>query len=435
VSSFGIVFTLVASLLVCFAPRRIAALVVLASVCYISQYEKFEVGGFNFTAIRSVLFVAMLRVVIRKDMTLTSFSRLDKALLVYPTVITLLYTIRLGSSAAFVYQLGCSYDVLLAYWVFRSLVPNLNEVRMFIVNVAYVIFPLAIFMVAESVTHHNFFGIELPDTYMRAGRLRCAGAFRGPITAGTFGACWIPLFVGVFSIDHKRLPFVLGIVSSLAIVYTSNSSGPLMCVFGSIVAFGFWAFREKMRSVRWGIIGALIFLHLTMKVPVWFLFSKIEAITGGHGWHRSYLIDQAIRHLGDWWLLGTSGTGVWMPTAFENGEADITNQFLLNGVNAGLLGIAAFVAIFVMSFKELGNALRTARHMGSEFEKFFWCCGCMVFAHLLTIFTVEYFDQMRVVFYATLALVATVCGSFRQDFEDERDSLQTENSQLPLVAA
>ena len=52
---------------------------------------------------------------------------------------------------------------------------------------------------------------------------------------------------------------------------------------------------------------------------------------GSTGWHWFYLIDQAIRRVGEWWLIGTRSTGHW-----GMGLQDVTNQYILEGVWGGM---------------------------------------------------------------------------------------------------
>src|SRR5260221_11153691 len=108
-----------------------------------------------------------------------------------------------------------------------------------------------------------------------------------------------------------------------------------MGFLSGLLALIFWPLRRDMRSVRWGIVAVLVGLHLAMKVPVWYIFSKMSDLTGGDGWHRSYLIEQFIKHFSDWWFVGTSDTGDWMSTTLADGSADITNQYVAAGIIGG----------------------------------------------------------------------------------------------------
>ena len=81
---------------------------------------------------------------------------------------------------------------------------------------------------------------------------------------------------------------------------------------------------------------------------------------GGDGWHRSELIDTAIRHFHEWWLLGTQYTMHWMTFSneIEPGMADITNQYVFEGIKGGVVTLLLFIAIIALSFKAVGLMLK-----------------------------------------------------------------------------
>src|SRR5438132_3505098 len=177
-------------------------------------------------------------------------------------------------------------------------------------------------------------------------------SFRGPITAGTFGATLMPLFVGLLVFRNLRLLAVIGLLSATAITATSNSGGPLLAYLSGLTALLFWRWRKDMKTVRYGIVAALIGLHFAMKVEVWYLLDKIGTLTGGDSWYRSYLLDTWSRHFTDWWLIGTKNPGAWMPESWGSSQdIDITGQYVASGVNGGLLALVLFVMIIVKCFR------------------------------------------------------------------------------------
>lgn len=164
-----------------------------------------------------------------------------------------------------------------------------------------------------------------------------------------------------------------------------------------------------MRMVRWALAGVLVLLHMLMKAPVWYLYARLADVLGGSGWHRSELIDQTIGHFNEWWLMGTRRTIHWMdaPNPSNPDMVDITNWFVGQAVNGGMLTLILFVLVIVRAFQILGLKLRSSLVQDSFQEKFVWGLGVSLFAHILSFTSVAYFDQ--IVFFWFLLLAMTAC--------------------------
>src|SRR5438132_13652906 len=120
----GAAVTLLMALTVMFASRRWAALGVVAAVCYITQGQQFTLLTFHFTAIRLVLLAGIVRIIARGEFKGLTLNGIDKSIIAYTGVMMFIYTLRVGTMDAFVYQTGCAYDILLSYFVFRYLLTN-----------------------------------------------------------------------------------------------------------------------------------------------------------------------------------------------------------------------------------------------------------------------------------------------------------------------
>ena len=248
-------------------------------------------------------------------------------------------------------------------------------------------------------------------TVMRYDRFRCQGPFRHPILAGTLGATMMPIFVILlFEQGKKKFIGLISIISSIIIVVTSASSGPLLAWIGAVIALFSWPLRNKMRMVRWGILLGLITLHMIMKAPVWYLIARISEITGGTGWGRSQLIDIAISHFNEWWLIGTMKTAHWDPVGVLPNEdmMDITNQYILEGVFGGLGRMLLFIAIIVFAFKLIGKARTTLKNENFAIQYLPWALGAALFAHTVGFISVAYFDQLIVMWYLLLAMISAI---------------------------
>ena len=410
-NAIGVSLTIVCAILILFAPRRWAALGVIMAVCYITQGQQINVAGFHFTAIRIALLTGFTRCLLFGEFRAVRFNPMDKALLGYALSMLAIYTLRERTSDAFVYLLGCTYDIVLSYFVFRGLITSLQDAREFFQGMAVLITPLAVLMVMESVTGANVFrvmgGQGWDEAVFREGRARAVASFRGPHTAGIFGATLFPVFAGLWLRPGTRQVATLGLVGAGLIMYSTNSSGPLLAFLSGVLALAFWPLQERMQTVRRWIVFTLVALHLLMKAPVWYLFSKISDLTGGDGWTRSFVLDQAIRHFFEWCVLGTSYTGTWLGDPDSKGQLDLTDSYVATAATGGLLGLGFFVLLQVRCFRYLGLAMRVTREQAARTDPLLWGLGAALFAHVVGLFSVSYFDQMHVPWWGLLAIISS----------------------------
>ena len=414
-NGIGIILISIAAGLVLFGRPVTAALGVMFAVCYITQGQTIDVAGFNFTGIRIVLLVGIVRALMKGELRELPPSPVDKWLIGYTLTTLLIATVARGSEVIPFY-IGLNYNVLLAYFVFRALLKSRSDLLEFLSLLALLIVPMACIMLYESATGYNIFknlgGIK--DTpVVREGAFRCQGAFRSAITAGIFGATLVPVFAGLYMAKVQRARAVVGIIAGLIITLTSNSSGPLMALVNGVVALGFWHLRANMRMVRWAAVAVLLSLSVLMNAPVYYLIAKCGDMVGGDGWHRARLIEQFVNHTDDWLLAGTTDTGDWMPTALVIGDkrsADLTNKFVAVGVEGGLVPLIFFVGVFVVSYKVLARALSLARLNSPQDEPILWGFGCAFFGHIMALTSVQYWDQMEVAFCMLLAIVSSAPG-------------------------
>jgi hypothetical protein len=408
----GGILTLSFALLVLCQPRRMAAVSLIATVCYLTEGQVVNVAGFHFTAIRIVLLAGLVRVAVRGELRQFRSNRVDRSLIIYAFAILIISTLRVGTAEELVYQVGCLYNVLLSYFVFRCLLRDEADHRYVLAKVAFVIIPLALFMVFESFTGRNSFSVfggVSQSSWVRDGQIRAQGAFRNPITAGAFGATFAMLFASLVFAGTRRRAALIGVVASLLIVICSHSSGPFLGLAVGILALGFWHWRRHMRIVRWGIIVAMVGLQLVMEAPMWFLIARVSDVVGGGGYYRAELIDQFLNHFSSWWLAGTSAAQDWMPFHLAVfGGADITNKFVSDGVNGGLVGLILSIALVVRCFQRLGVAMKINRGNEPAVEKFLWGIASTLTGSIGILFSVSYFDQMQVIWYFLLAWIAGV---------------------------
>jgi hypothetical protein len=408
INPLGLAFLLLMGVLMLVLPRRYALLPVVILTCYMTMGERVMIAGLNFTMIRILLLFGWFRLVARGEIRALKLNSIDKVVLWWVLASIVMHTLLWQNSQEFINRLGGAYSALGTYFLFRYLVQDMDDLVRVFRMLAVCLAPLAIFMIIEKVTGHNAFAVfgGVPESpYVRNGELRCQGPFAHPILAGTFGATSLPLCMALWWCEGRatRIIPVIGILSCAIIVVTSASSGPVLAVLAGIVALLMWSFRRQLPFVRWGTVLCLILLQMVMKAPVWFIIARIDIVSGSTGYHRAYLIDRAIANFGDWWLVGTKSTAAW--AAEDDHLFDVTNAYISEGANGGLITMILFIAIIVLCFRAVGRAVQ-ALPADRRTQLAWWAVGSALFAHAVTFFSVSYFDQNFVVWFLLLAIIS-----------------------------
>jgi hypothetical protein len=430
----GLAVTIIASILILLLPRRLAALPLLAAACYMTVGQVVMVGPFDFTVHRILLLSGWTRVVLRGEIDLERLSPLDRIVILWAVVNMVAHTLLVGTTDAFINRLGFLYNALGFYFLFRFLVTDMEDIRRVGEFVAILVVPLAAAMVFESLTRTNLFsrfGGVPPISAVRAGEVRAQGAFRHPILAGTFGATIVPLIISLWwSPFVARRRIVMGVLAGVTVAFVTSSSGPVLTLGAGLGGLMAWGLRYQLRVIRWGVFAGLVGLHFAMRSPVWFLIDRVGDIVGGEGYHRSFLIDQAIAHLDEWWLLGSTYTAHWMPYALPINPdmVDITNYYLRMGLDGGVVTMGLFIVMLALAFRVIGRATRAMEEIDvpPEYRISVWALGATLTAHAVAFISVSYFDQIVVFWYMLLALIGTVDDTLVTLEDDDPEELGQE---------
>ena len=413
INLIGSLFLVSIAVLLFWLPRRLAAVPFFIIGAYMTFGQKIVVLDFNIYVLRIVILLGWLKVVLERQPYTIQLNSLDKAVLLWILAHSLIYILREQTIVALKYQGGFIFNTAGLYFLFRFFGLDFDDFKDNLKWFAVIIIPLGVFFIIESVTQNNLFSVfggVSEEVIIREGRLRCQGPFRHPILAGTFAATAIPLFFSMWWNRDNRVLSFLAICSCLIVVVTTASTGPLMAVTGGALAMGAWTLRRHMRVVRWAIGLGILVLHVYMNAPVWYIFSRLGDVAGGGGWHRSELINKVIENFDMWWLAGTSfaNTAEWFPYTVSIGSeesADFTNQFVEEGITGGIVTLSLFISVLVLCYKYLGRAL-TRFEDREDVSKYLWCLGAALFAHMVSFFSVSYFDQISIYLYWIMAAIA-----------------------------
>lgn len=340
---------------------------------------------------------------------------MDKGFLCWSGVALICGVLVKPSMPQFINFAGFVFNALGCYFYVRCLVRKPEEVIGMLRCLAVVAIVLGGSMLLEKLTARNLFAVlggVPPETIMRDGHLRCQGTFLHPIVAGTFGATLFPLMVGLWFQDRSRRRLAsLAILGCVLMVGTASSSGAILGLVAACIGLAMWKMKTRMRVFRRTVVVVLIALSLIMKAPVYYLFARVSDIMGGTGWHRSFIIDAALEHIDEWWLVGTYRTVHWggyPPPPADPENIDITNQYIVEGVKGGLLRLGLFILIISRGFKAIGRWTSLRRPPSRSVQWLYWSIGVCLATHCVSYMSVSYFDQMVVFWYWLLAVIAAL---------------------------
>lgn len=389
-------------------PRKKIIIPFLLFTFLVPLGEQFNIGGLHLFAQRIVILCGCLRFLPKLFSTRNSifaggFTWIDKLFLLWAFCRAAAFIILYQQGAAVANQLGFLWDFLGAYFLVRYLIRDVNDIRM----VAKVFLAIAVIMagcmIYEKETLTNVFtlimggGLNITPE-IREGHIRCRGVFNQEILASAFGGTLVPFFWWLWKSGTSKIGAVVGVISSVIITVTASSSTGVGAGFVGVVVLCLWPARRNIRWILWGIVFAIAALAVVMKAPVWFLLDHVDFAGGSTGWDRANLIDQCVRHFWDWWLVGTSQNASWGYFTW-----DLCNQFVAEAAQGGLATLILFVALITQTFRVIGMARKRAHRRAQEW--LLWTVGAVMCAHMAAFFGISYFDQTRVWWFVTLAMV------------------------------
>jgi hypothetical protein len=403
ITPLSLVGLLLAICLTLWLPRRYVLAPVLAAGLLLPFGITIVVAGLHFQALRLLLAAAWLRFAVRRDLKFPRMNVVDKVFLLWAFSNAITFCILWGTLGAVTNRLGFLWTTLGSYFLVRLLIRDKADVIFCIKVLAVLVVLFAPAMEIEHITRRNLFSIlgaaEFSD--IREGAIRAKGSFAHAIIAGTTGAMLVPIFVGLWwQGKRNRVIAGLGIVGGIMMAVASASSTPIMTCGAGVLALMLWPMRHRLRIFRWTAVLGIVALSCVMKAPVWFLVARVGGSMGGSGYHRAMLIDNFIRHFGEWWLLGTQNNAAW---GFDMWDVD--NAYVGAGISGGLITFVLFLALLVYTFKRVGKSRRLVRTSRPD-ERLVWAIGASLFANAVGFFGIVYFDQSILAWYCVLAIVS-----------------------------
>ncbi len=396
---------LVAGVLVLVLPRHKAICPFLLFTFLTPLDQQFNIGGVHLFAQRIILLIGCTRAFTSKERVFSNgFNSIDKVFVSWAICRSAAFVLLYHDGGAVVNQLGFLWDTFGGYIFLRYLIREKEDIRRVAKTLVVAASVIAACMIYEKLYLKNVFALLMGGDRVvpniRYGKVRARGVFQQEILAGCFGGTLVTLFLWLWKGGKAKIAAVVGVISSTIITFTcSSSTGVSAYMFGILTLFA-WPLRKHLRAIRWGVVIAIVGLALVMKAPVWFLLARVDFVGGSTGWDRANLIDQFVRHLSSWWLVGTNDNANWGDFTWDE-----CNQFVAEGETGGLLTLILFLTLITRCFSRLGSTRKMMQDNPAQ-AWLVWTLGAVMVAHIGGFFGISYFDQTQVWWFACLAMIS-----------------------------
>lgn len=411
-NAFALIFFIATAAGIWAAPRKLAVIIFLIGCCYMTVGQGLVIAELNLPIIRMLVIVGLLRLAVRGEKIAGGFNLMDKLMVLWACwLLFASFFHEWAPGSGPIYTCGVLLNTIGFYFMIRSFCLDPDELVDVLAALCLILAPVAVFMFIEQALHWNVFSIfgGVPESpLLRNGRFRAQGPFNHAILAGTVGAACFPFAVAIW--NRNRMAAIIGAISCLVMVFASASSGPIMSTGFAVLALCLWKCRPLVRFMQIAAVLVYLLLELVMNRPAYFLISRIDLTGASSAWHRSYLIQQTMRHLDEWWLFGTDRTVHWMPNQgrISDIQTDITNQYIAFGVAGGVVSVGLLIVMIWLTFRSVGR-ISARTEVSAQHQFVFWCMGSSLFALVASGVSVSYFGQSLFFFWFPIAAMGSFC--------------------------
>ena len=438
-----LIIALILSVLVIALRPKYALVTYIVGLLWYPSFLAVSIGTIDILVGRFVVAVLLLRCLfddrIRSKFT---WCRLD-------TLVTLSMVVYVG--AYFITQVdslsvtiegrgGFLMDTWCAYLAARLIVTDRTKLISIIKCISIALVPLAILGVIESVTGWQpFAALRRFSPWFagggfvsegRWGLARAVGPFSHAILFGGVFAMFLPL---IYYLRHEKgdwrsLAYVILVIALLGAL-SSMSSGPWVMVIVVIFCLVMERHKKFLKPLFILLVFSCISIAIASNRPFYHVLASWANPLGGAGWHRARLIDVAIMKFDEWWLVGYGDNDPGWGQYFGMGVSDITNEYILNGVRYGILGIIALCAVLAKAFRGLISTYRRMTH--PAMKSLCWAFGSLLFSVTIAWMSVSFFGQLSTLVYCSIGMIGSLCSpGFNWQIPNRISRLQNQPAQM-----
>lgn len=375
----------------------------ILTVCFVPSDQRVIIFNLDFTPLRILVVAGALRLWLRGEIRNIKLNRFDQIILLWASVGTVIYIMQWQDMRSLIFKCGILFDILGSYWLFRQNLQSLANVHFIVAVFALCALVMLPFVALEYFTGSNPFSVlgGVVTAVRQSGRYRCQASFPHSIVLGLFWANLVPIFFARGIKKQSRFFYWLACLASILMIIASNSSTTIITLMVVLSLLCLYRYRFYGRQIAYSLCVIIVLLHFAMKAPVWHLASRLNVIGGSTGYHRYKLIDKAVENFNEWALFGTRSTAHWGWS-----QQDITNQYILEGIQGGFITFILFISVLFFAIKIVGSDSMCNASANQQWLS--WGICVSILGHCISFLGVSYFGQIRMLLFLTFALVGFV---------------------------
>ena len=431
--SVTLTIALLGSVLVLFLRPAYALAAYIGVLVWYPDYLRLTIGTIDISVGRIVVTILLLRCLCdRRICGKFIWSALDTWVTLTVGLIAGLYCVATGfSMAAIENRGGLIIDTWFAYLAARLIITDKNELIRCLKTTSLILAPLAIHGLIEATTGWQPFyqlvrfrpwrptGAGMAgelSTQARWGLTRAIGPFAHPILFGICFAMFLPLFWALRRqrSPWRRLAYGLSGLAALGAL-SAMSSGAWSSLLVVVFCLVLEKYKQWTKLVLVSLVGFCILAEIGSNNPLHYVLLSRLSFGRGDWWSRARLIDAAIDNFDEWCLVGYGGKdpgwGSREGGYFWGDFTDANNEFILVGMEGGVLAVVALGGVLVVAFRGLSRAAKQTKD--PQLKSIYWSYGSSLVAVIAAWQGVSFFGQMNALFYTLLGTLGTTIAFAR----------------------
>ncbi len=415
-------FALVLSVLVLTLRPKYALVAYIIGLLWYPAYLAVSIGTIDILVGRFVVAVLLMRCYFDDKIRCKfKWNRLDTLVTLSMVVYVGTYLITQVNPIAQTLEgrAGFVMDTWCAYLAARFIVTDRSKLISIVKCIAIAMVPLAILGVIEAFTGWQPFApLWRFSPWFRGGRFvsegrwglaRAVGPFSHAILFGGVFAMFLPL-IYYFRREKGNWGSLTYIISGIVMLgaLSSMSSGPWVMVIVVIFCLVMEKHKQLIKPMFIFLVFSCISIGIASNRPFYHVIASWANPLGGASWHRARLIDLAIENFDEWWMVGYGDKDPGWGQYLGMGRTDVTNEYILNGVRYGILGIIALCAVLAKAFRDLISTYRRMRD--PALKSLCWAFGSLLFSVAVAWMSVSFFGQLSTLVYCSFGMIGSLCS-------------------------